>query len=121
MRETLQRIAYERWQNDAVWFGHGTVRPGAHLVEYMPIGSHHTWYGLLFVKGLIGFLAFLIPFAATLLFTTVDAVQNPRGRLPMGICMTLLLLSFGENIEIEAYLLWPSLLILGIHMRECAN
>ncbi|WP_425040911.1 O-antigen ligase domain-containing protein [Primorskyibacter sp. S187A] len=118
VRETLQRIAYERWQNDAFWFGHGTVRPGAHLVEYMPIGSHHTWYGLLFVKGLVGFFAFLVPFVATLVFTMFDAARHPRGRLPMGICMTLLLLSFGENIEIEAYLLWPALLILGIHIRE---
>ena len=25
VRETLQRIAKERWQNDAMWFGHGTV------------------------------------------------------------------------------------------------
>lgn len=54
VRETLQRIAWERWQNEAFWFGHGTVHPGSHAVEYMLIGSHHTWFGLLFVKGLVG-------------------------------------------------------------------
>lgn len=32
--------------------------------------------------------------------------------------MTLTLLLFGENIEIEASLLWPALLVLGIHARE---
>ena len=37
-----------RIEIDAFWFGHGTVAPGPHLVEYMPIGSHHTWFGLLF-------------------------------------------------------------------------
>jgi hypothetical protein len=47
-----------------------------------------------------------------------DAAMGPRGRLPLGIMMTLTLLSFGENIEIEAYLLWPGLMVLGIHARE---
>jgi uncharacterized membrane protein YqjE len=118
VRETLQRIAGDRWREDAVWFGHGTVQPGPHLVEYMPIGSHHTWYGLLFVKGAVGLFALLVPLAATFLFTLVDTIRHARGRLPLGIVMVMIVLSFGENIEIEAYLLWPSLLILGIHTRE---
>lgn len=120
VRETLQRIATERWQNDAYWFGHATVQPGSHAVEYMPIGSHHTWYGLLFVKGLVGFLALLVPFGWQMWLAIKDAAMGPRGRLPLGIMMTLLLLSFGENIEIEAYLLWPALIVLGIHARELA-
>ncbi|MGR3271489.1 O-antigen ligase domain-containing protein [Thalassococcus profundi] len=118
VRETLQRIASERWQNEAVWFGHGTVHPGSHAVEYMPIGSHHTWYGLLFVKGLVGFAALLVPLALHTLVVMVDAARHPRGRLPMGILMTLVLLSFGENIEIEAYMLWPGMVLLGVHLRE---
>lgn len=121
VRETLQRIAYERWQSDAFWFGHGTVQPGAHIVEYMPIGSHHTWYGLLFVKGIVGFGALLVPFVVHLGVTLADAAVSPRGRLPLGIMLTMLLLSFGENIEIEAYLLWPALMMLGCHLREMAD
>ena len=121
VRETLQRIATERWQTDGYWFGHATVQPGSHAVEYMPIGSHHTWYGLLFVKGLVGFLAFLVPFLWQLALALKDAAMGPRGRLPLGIMMTLTLLSFGENIEIEAYLLWPALIVLGIHARELAG
>ena len=121
VRATLQRIASERWENDAYWFGHGTVHPGAHLVEYMPIGSHHTWYGLLFVKGLIGMVSLLVPFVWQILITVIDAAKSPRGYLPMGIMMTFTILSFGENIEIQAYLLWPALMLLGIHAREIAN
>lgn len=118
VRATLQRIAKERWENEAVWFGHGTVHPGSHAVEYMPIGSHHTWFGLLFVKGLVGVIGLLIPFVWQTGLAMKDATLGPRGRLPMGIMMTLTLLSFGENIEIEAYLLWPALMLLGIHARE---
>lgn len=121
VRETLQRIASERWQNEAVWFGHGTVHPGSHAVEYMPIGSHHTWYGLLFVKGLVGFFALLVPLAWHTLVTVIDAARHPRGRLPLGILMTIILLSFGENLEIEAYMLWPGLVLLGVHLREMAD
>ena len=118
VRETLQRIASERWQNEAFWFGHGTVHPGSHAVEFMPIGSHHTWFGLLFVKGLVGLFSLLVPFVWQTLIAMKDATLSPRGYLPMGIMMTLTLLSFGENIEIEAYLLWPALVVLGIHARE---
>ena len=118
VRETLQRIAGERWQNEAFWFGHGTVQPGAHIVEYMPIGSHHTWWGLLFVKGLVGLLALLVPMVWQTGLALYDAARGPRGRLPLSVMMTLILLSFGENIEIEAYMLWPGLMILGIHAAE---
>lgn len=121
MRETLQRIAADRWETDAFWWGHATVRPGPHLVEYMPIGSHHTWWGLLFIKGLAGFVAFLVPFALHVLIVVLDAVRHPRGRLPLGLMMTFTMMTFGENIEIQLYLLWPALVALGLHLREMAS
>ncbi|MEM9811976.1 MAG: O-antigen ligase domain-containing protein [Pseudomonadota bacterium] len=118
VRETLQRINEERWRTEAVWFGHGTVEPGPHLVEYMPIGSHHTWFGLLFVKGLVGLFALVVPLVWQLWLALVDAARSTRGRLPLGIMLIFVILSFGENIEIEVYMLWPALVILGIHARE---
>ena len=121
VRETLQRIARERWANESIWFGHGKVEPGPHLVEYMPIGSHHTWWALLFVKGVVGFVAWAVPFLVHFAVAAKDAVVHPRGRLPFGIMLVILILSMGENVEIEAYLLWPALLLLGIHAREMAE
>ena len=118
VRETLQRIAEDRWRTEAPWFGHGVVERGPHLVEYMPIGSHHTWFGLLFVKGIFGLIALLIPMLWQLCVALVDAARGPRGRLPLGIMLMLIILSMGENIEIEVYMLWPALVLLGIHARE---
>ncbi|MEM9147412.1 MAG: O-antigen ligase domain-containing protein [Pseudomonadota bacterium] len=118
VRDALQRIAEDRWQMDAFWFGHGIVHPGSHLIEYMPIGSHHTWFGLLFVKGLTGLIALLIPMLWQTALALLDAARGPRGRLPLGIMMVFAILSFGENIEIETYMFWPSLIVLGIHARE---
>lgn len=118
VREALQRIAFERWQTEAIWFGHGTVTRGPHIVEYMPIGSHHTWYGLLFVKGLVGLVALMVPLVWHFLVTCMDAVRSSRGRLPFALILNFTILTFGENLEIEVYLLWPALILLGIHARE---
>jgi len=118
VRDTIQSIGYYRWQTEAPWFGHGTITRGPHIVEYMPIGSHHTWYGLLFVKGLVGFFALLIPLINHLIQVTLDAIKGPRGRLPLALMLNFVILTFGENIEIEVYLLWPAFILLGIHARE---
>lgn len=118
VRDTIQSIGYQRWRTEAVWFGHGTITRGPHIVEYMPIGSHHTWYGLLFVKGLVGFTALFIPMAWHIVVTFTDAIRGERGRLPFALMLNLVILTFGENIEIEVYLLWPAFIMLGIHARE---
>lgn len=118
VRETLQSIAYHRWQTEAFWFGHGTIERGPHIVEYMPIGSHHTWYGLLFVKGIVGFFGLLVPMLWHLLVVVIDAIRGHRGRLPCALMLNFLILTFGENLEVEVYLLWPAYVLLGVHLRE---
>ena len=118
VRATLGRIAIERWQNEAYWFGHGIVERGPHLVEYMPIGSHHSWYGLLFVKGLTGLLAFAIPMVATVYATFRAALSRDVGRVGFAMTLVYVLYSFGENMEVLTYLTWPALLIIGIALRQ---
>ncbi len=118
VRDTIQSIGFHRWQTEAVWFGHGTIERGSHIVEYMPIGSHHTWYGLLFVKGLVGFVALLVPMVWHLVVVVIDVISSPRGRLPCALMLNLVILTFGENLEVEVYLLWPAYVLLGIHLRE---
>ncbi|QYJ06868.1 O-antigen ligase domain-containing protein [Qipengyuania flava] len=113
VRAALGRIALDRWENEAFWFGHGVVENGPHLVEYMPIGSHHSWYGLLFVKGLAGALALGIPLAATLGNLLLRARLGGLQRAGLAMTLTLFLYSFGENLEILAYLFWPALLVIG--------
>jgi hypothetical protein len=121
VRDTIQSIGYQRWQSEAPWFGHGTIERGPHIVEYMPIGSHHTWYGLLFVKGFVGFVSLLVPMACHLAYLLVDTIKGPRGRLPFALMLNFVILTFGENLEIEVYMLWPALMVLGIHAREVAQ
>ena len=118
VRAALGRIAIHRWETEAYWFGHGIVENGPHLVEYMPIGSHHSWYGLLFVKGLLGAVALALPLCATFLVLLVRAQGNQSARTGLGLTLALVLYSFGENLEILAYLYWPALMVIGIALRR---
>lgn len=117
VRAALGRIAVERWQSEAYWFGHGIVERGPHLVEFMPIGSHHTWYGLLFVKGLAGAIALAVPMAWTLFATFRQAMRNRVGQLGLAMALTYWLYSFGENLEVLTYIAWPALLAIGISLK----
>jgi hypothetical protein len=118
VRETLGRIAIERWQNEAPIWGHGIVETGPHLVEFMPIGSHHTWYGLLFVKGIVGLFALAIPLACSFLDLALRAQTSKTAQCGLSMVLILFLYTFGENLEILAYLYYPALLMMGIAFKE---
>lgn len=120
VRMALKRIAVYRWHTEAPIWGHGVVEDGPHIVERMPIGSHHTWAGLLFVKGIVGFIALAIPMALSfvdLLIKSVDK-NRPTAKVALSIVMILFLYTFGENLEILVYLYWQGLLIMGIGCQE---
>jgi hypothetical protein len=79
----------------------------------MPIGSHHTWYGLLYVKGLAGIVSLVLPALWTVFEMLVLAQVAELGRLGLAVIFMMLYYSNGENLEVLAYLFWPGLLILG--------
>jgi hypothetical protein len=119
VREHLAQIALERWANEAVIWGHGIVERGPHLVEYMPIGSHHTWYGLLFVKGLAGAIALALPLICSLLTLMSEIFKSAVAASAIAVLLQVFLYTFGENLEILVYLFWPGLIIVGIaHKRK---
>ena len=118
VRGALKRIAKDRWASEAYWFGHGSVEPGSHVTEYMLIGTHHTWYGLLFVRGVAGAVLFALPILAILISLTLRTLVSERGRLPLGVLLSLLLVSFGGNLETQFYIVWPALVIIGAGLAE---
>ena len=120
VRFALRRIAVRRWEEEAPVWGHGVVEPGPHLVEAMPIGSHHTWAGLLFVKGIVGFLALAVPMAATIVVLICRAVSPAYrlGSVGLSMIVILFLYTFGENLEILVYLYWPGMVMIGLALQE---
>lgn len=118
VRAALGNIAVHRWMTEAPWFGHGVLERGGHVVELMPIGSHHTWWGLLFVKGAVGFAALAIPMAASLISLIARAQMDRVARAALGVIFSMLVFSLGDNLEIIAYMFWPSMTLLGIALRR---
>lgn len=113
VREALEQIALQRWRDEAPVWGHGIVESGPKLVEFMPIGSHHTWLGLLFVKGWVGCFALAVPLSLSVIILVVKHRASPETRA--ALCMMLILCgySFFENLEILAYIIWPVFFWLG--------
>lgn len=114
VRQALADIALQRWQAEAPIWGHGIVEDGPKMVEHMPIGSHHNWYGLLFVKGLVGALAFAIPLALTCFYLMLICPHSQASQRALLIVLILVGYSFFENLEILIYLFWPAWLWLGM-------
>jgi hypothetical protein len=120
VRGALGRLAMNRWREEAPYFGHGVVQRGTHYVEFMPIGSHHTWYGLLYVKGLVGVAALALPLMWTFFEMLLLSQSSLLGRVALSVVFMLVFYSAGENLEILAYLFWPALLVLGAAHREAS-
>jgi len=118
VRGVLGNIALSRWEREAPVWGHGVVEKGPHVVEFMPIGSHHSWYGLLFVKGIVGLLALAVPMLWSFIDLLVKAQNSAVARVGLSMVLILFLYTFGENLEILAYLFWPALVIMGMAFKE---
>ncbi len=117
VRAALATIAVQRWESEAPVWGHGIVERGPKLVEYMPIGSHHSWYGLLFVKGLVGLLALAVPLLLCLIYLFWRSFAVPGAQAAFLMLLVITAYSFFENLEILAYIYWPALIWIGMALN----
>lgn len=117
VRSTLEVIALQRWETEAPIWGHGIVENGPKIVERMPIGSHHSWYGLLFVKGLVGMLALAVPMFFTCIYLLWQSQSNKITLSALCMILVFLCYSFFENLEILTFVFWPALLWIGIALN----
>ena len=118
LREILGRMALEGWKEAPLW-GHGIVAPrGIFFTKFMPIGTHHTWFGLLFEKGLVGLIALVVPFLWSFIDLLYKAHKNKTAKVALGVLLVLLFFTFGEKIEGFVYLYWPALVIMAIAFKE---
>ncbi|HEY9846824.1 MAG TPA: hypothetical protein V6D03_11580, partial [Candidatus Caenarcaniphilales bacterium] len=119
VRNALGRMAVDRWWNEAPLWGHGIVETrGPRVVKFMPVGSHHAWFGLLFSKGLVGFITFAIPLLCSFIDLLSKAQKSRIARVGLSMILVLFIFTFAENIEYLAYIYWPGLVMLGISFKE---
>ncbi len=116
LREVIQRLSLDRTADAPIW-GHGKEIPGPQVLKKMPLGSHHTWIGLLFKHGIVGFAAVLIPVVATLVVLAIRAKADRLARIALAIMLVVLFTSMGESMEKLAYLFWPALVLVGMALR----
>lgn len=119
VRSTLGRIAVYRWQTEAFVWGHGTIEGrGPRLAGYMPIGTHHTWFSVLYCHGLVGCLALAVPLLWSVLELAWKAQKCQIARVGLNIILVLVIFSLGENLDSLTYLYWPGLVVLGLALQE---
>jgi hypothetical protein len=121
VRSALENLAVQRWQAEAMIWGHGAVESGDKIVEFMPIGSHHTWLGLLFVKGFVGLIALAIPMGVSVIYCLFHFQKNIQVRTALYFLIVFVGYSFFENLEILAYLYWPALFWIGMAFKKIKN
>ncbi|MEI2580823.1 O-antigen ligase family protein [Scytonema sp. PRP1] len=117
IREILGRIALHRWNEAPIW-GHGIIEPrGTRITAFMPVGTHHTWFGLLFEKGLVGLIALAVPLLWSFIDLLYKAQKNTTAKLGLSVLLVLFFFTLGERIEGLAYLYWPGLVIMGMGFK----
>lgn len=116
-RDALEGIALYRWWNEAPIWGHGISEPGPAWVN-VPIGTHHTWLGLLFTHGLVGCIAFATALFWSFIDLAIKAQNNQNAKTGLRIILVLMLFSFSEHFDGSVYVFWPGLLMLGIAFNE---
>jgi hypothetical protein len=118
VRAMIQKIARYRWWNEAPIWGHGIMHPGPAVTANMPIGSHHTWFGTLFVHGLVGSVALAIALLWSLIDLLIKAQFYETAKVGLSIILVIIMFTFAETLDSLSYLCWPGLLMLGIAFKE---
>jgi hypothetical protein len=119
VRAVLGRIALYRWQKEAFFWGHGSVgEHGPKVTGRMAIGTHHTWFSILYTHGLIGCLGLAVPLAWSLVELVFKAQNSQIAKVGLNIILVLIIFSGGENIDSLTYIYWPGLIILGISLKD---
>ena len=118
VRAALEQTALDRWAQEAPIWGHGTVERGPHLVQYMPIGTHHTWLGLLFIKGAVGVLAFATMLLSLLYAVGIAIVKREVPISSLAVVLPLFVYTLTENLEMLVYLYWPALVFIGAALKQ---
>lgn len=119
VRSAIQRMTKQRWWNEAPIWGHGHIENrGPAALAYMPLGSHHTWFSILYTQGLVGGTALAMAFLWSFIDLMIKAQTYQHAKVGLSIILIVLLFSFGENVDNIAYTYWPALIVLGGAFKE---
>jgi hypothetical protein len=120
-RNLIYAMTLDKWRNEAPIWGHAlNAEEGPQALAHMPIGSHQTWYGILYTHGLVGFIPLIMVVIWSLLDLIVKAQHDAEAKLALSIFLVILISSFTDNIQLFAYIYWQGLLMMGIVWHKYA-
>jgi hypothetical protein len=121
-RDAIQQLAIDAWREEAPIWGHGTIADtGPVSVGSRGIGSHNTWYGILYAHGLVGAIPLAIAFGWSFFDLLLKLKTHRTAGVGISILLIMAVFSTVDNIDFLAYLFWPGLVILGIAFKEKAS
>jgi len=84
---------------ESPFFGKGWIGASVHPTEELPIGSHSTFFGVLYTGGLTTFTALIVASGATIITTFVKALQgDTTACASLSILGALVLFCYGESV-----------------------
>jgi O-Antigen ligase len=117
-RDAIQQLALNAWKESPIW-GYGTLSEnGPVSVGSRGIGSHSTWYGILYAHGLLGCIPLAVAFGWSFFELLLNLKTYRSAQVGLSILLMILVYSTGDNIDTLAYLYWPGLVVLGIAFKE---
>ena len=124
LRGYINRMTLARWQSDAPIWGHGVIAEfgeGPRITQGIPLGTHSTWFAILYNHGLVGFMSLLIAFLYSFFHLFIKSIKHRDATTAKIGLMTLIVLAvfgFTEPIQVWAYVYWSLLLMLGIALSN---
>lgn len=121
-RAVVYELSWAHFLNRPI-LGHGWMSgPVATWLPSMPLGSHSSFYGVLYVGGVVTFAALCTAYLTTLAIAAMRLRDRGRDG-PVALVLLLLLgvISIGEGINVLVPSLLATFLWLGGAVRPCAT
>jgi hypothetical protein len=121
LRGYINRMTIARWQSESPIWGHGVIEEfgqGPRITYGVPLGTHSTWFAILYLHGIVGFLALAIAFIWGFFDLLIKSKSSNTAEVGLAILIVFIIFGFTEPLHIWPYVYWPALLVLGISFKH---
>ena len=121
LRAYINRMTLARWQSESPVWGHGVIEEfgqGPRITYGVPLGTHSTWFAILYLHGIVGFLALAIACLWSFFNLLIKSQSSDLAEIGLRILIILIIFGFAEPLNIWPYVYWPALLVLGVALKQ---
>ena len=121
LRGYINRMTIARWQSESPIWGHGVIEEfgqGPRITYGIPLGTHSTWFAILYLHGIVGFLALAIASIWGFFDLLIKSKSSNIAEVGLAILLVFIIFGFTEPLHVWAYIYWPAFLVLGISFKQ---